>query len=137
MLKRARRAASGEKIEFKGRMWDPRHHFKNETIIEWLEIAPEEKREMIVTISPEEESRRKRRRDREYQENRRRAAGARPRGRYERDRSSALLKKIATARHLKNCGLSTGEIAERMGVTERTVQRWLKLSRSGSVAFPL
>jgi hypothetical protein len=134
VLKRARRAASGERIEFRGRLWDPRHHFKNETIIEWLEIAPEEEREMLVTISPEEEARRKRRRDREYQENRRRAAGARPLGQYDRDRSSSLGKKIAAARHLKKCGLSTGEIALRMGVTKRTVQRWLKSSRSGSVA---
>ena len=28
-------------------------------------------------------------------------------------------------RHLKNCGLSTQEIADRMGVSKRTVQRCL------------
>jgi hypothetical protein len=125
VLKRARRAARGEKIEFKGREWDPRHHFRNETIIEWLEITSEEEREMVVTISAEEESRRKRLRDREYQERRRRAKGVASRDQYEENRTSSLRKKAAVARHLINCGLSTGEIAERMGVRQRTVQRWL------------
>ena len=66
VLKRARRAARGKTIEFNGREWDPRHHFRNETIIDWLEITPEEEWEMVVTISAEEASRRKRLRDREY-----------------------------------------------------------------------
>lgn len=126
VLKRARRSAAGEKIEFKGQMWDTRHHFKNETIIDWLEITTEEEREMVVTISPQEEARRKRLRDREYQERRRRAAGAPIRARYDQSRSGALRKKTAAARHLKKCGLSTKEIAERMEVSDRTVQRWLK-----------
>jgi hypothetical protein len=125
VLKRARRAARGEKIEFIGREWDPRHHFRNETIIEWLKITPEEEREMVVTISAEEESRRKRLRDREYQERRRRAKGVAPRTKFDKNRNSSLRKKVAAARHLINCGLSTGEIAERMGVRQRTVQRWL------------
>lgn len=125
VLKRARRAVRGEKIEFKGREWDPRHHFGNQTIIEWLEITPQEEREMVVTISAEEESRRKRLRDREYQERRRRAKGVASRGQYDKNMTSSLRKKGASARHLKNCGLSTEEIAERMGVTQRTVQRWL------------
>jgi hypothetical protein len=108
VLKRARRAARGEKIEFMGREWDPRHHFRNETIIEWLEITPEEEREMVVTISAEEASRRKRLRDREYQERRRRAKGVAPRAQYAKNMTSSRRKKIAAARHLKNCGLSTG-----------------------------
>jgi hypothetical protein len=83
VLKRARRAVRDEKIELKGRGWDPRHHFRNETIIEWLEITPQEEREMVVTISAEEESRRKRLRDREYQETRRRAKGVATRAQYD------------------------------------------------------
>jgi hypothetical protein len=125
VLKRARRAARGEKIEFKGREWDPRHHFGNQTIIDWLEITPQEEREMVVTISAEEESRRKRLRDREYQERRRRAKGVPTRTKFDINRYSSLRKKVAVARQLMNCGLSTEEIAERMGVTQRTVQRWL------------
>ncbi len=126
VLKRARRAATGEKMEFKGQLWSPRHNFRNETIIEWLEITPEEEREMVVTISPGEASRRKRLRDRKYQEKRRRDQGDATRAQYDRGRTTALGKKIAAARQLRNCGLSNGEIAERMRVSERTVQRWLK-----------
>jgi hypothetical protein len=126
VLKRARRAQAGEKIEFKGRLWDPRHHFRNQTIIEWLEITPEEEREMVVTISPEEERRRKRVRDRAYQEKRRRAAGMETRSERDRKRNALMFKKSATARHLKNCDVPTGEIAERMEVSVRTVQRWLR-----------
>ena len=125
VLKRARRAARGEKIEFKGREWDPRHHFRNETIIDWLKITPEEEREMVVTISAEEESRRKRLRDREYQKRRRRAKGVATRPQYDENRTSSFRKRVAAARQLKNCGLSTEQIAERMNVSRRTVQRWL------------
>lgn len=102
VLKRARRAASGETIEFAGREWDPRHHFKHETIIDWLEITPEEEREMVVTISPEEDNRRKLLRDKAYQETRRRAKGVAPRAQYDKNRTSSLRKKAAAARHLKN-----------------------------------
>jgi hypothetical protein len=125
VLKRARRAARGETIEFMGREWDPRHHFRNETIMAWLEITPEEEREMVVTISAAEESRRKRLRDREYQEKRRRAKGVATHAQHVENRTSALRKNIAAARQLKRCGLSTEEIAKRRGVSRRTVQRWL------------
>jgi hypothetical protein len=121
VLKRARRAARGEKIEFKGREWDPRHQFRNETIIDWLKITPEEEREMVVTISAEEESRRKRLRDREYQKRRRRAKGVATRPQYDENRTSSFRKRVAAARQLKNCGLSTEQIAERMNVSRRTV----------------
>jgi len=130
VLKRARRAQAGEKIQFKGRLWDPRHHFRNETIIEYLEITPEEEREMVVTISPEEERRRKRLRDRAYQEKRRRGAGMEPRSERNRKRNALMLKKAATARQLKKCGVPTEDIAARMKTSTRTVQRWLEVTPS-------
>lgn len=122
VLKRARRAAAGEKIEFKGRLWDPRHHFNNETVIEWLEITPEEEREMVVLISEHE----RRRRDREYRRKKRRAESVPTRTEYDAKRSAAKARKISIARHLKTCGLATRRIAQSMGVSERTVQRWTK-----------
>jgi hypothetical protein len=125
VFKRARRAARGETIEFMGQEWDPRHHFRNETLIERLEITPEEEREMVVTISAEEASRRKRLRDREYQKRRRRAKGVATRPQYDENRTSSFRKRVAAARQLKNCELSTEQIAERMNVSRRTVQRWL------------
>jgi hypothetical protein len=124
VFKRATMAARGEKVEFMGREWDPRHHFRNETIIEWLEITPEEEREMVVTVSAMEESRRKRDRDRDYQDKRRRAKGVPTRAEHNKCTNAALRKRIAAASQLKKCGASTAQIAARMGVSQRTVQRW-------------
>jgi hypothetical protein len=125
IFKRARRAARGETIEFMGHEWDPRHHFRNETIIEWLEITSEEEREMVVTVSAEEASRRKRDRDREYQEKRRRAKGVSTLAEHKKNMTSLLRKKVAAACQLKKCGASTEQIAKEMDISRRTVQRWL------------
>lgn len=122
VLKRARRAAAGEQIEFEGQLWDPRHHFRNETIVDWLEVTRAEEREMVVTISDDE----RRRRDGEYRRKKRRADGVPTRAEYENKRSAAKERKVANARHLLKCGLSTEEVAQSMGVSQRTVQRWAK-----------
>ncbi len=73
VMQRAHMAARGGKVEWEGVEVDPRHRFKTETILEWLEITPEEEREMITLIS-----------DDERDEKRRRAAGAVPRGEHQR-----------------------------------------------------
>ncbi len=39
---------------------DPRYAFRTETILEWLDITPEEQRHMRVLIGPEEKCRRHR-----------------------------------------------------------------------------
>ena len=40
-------------------------------------------------------------------------------------RTLDVQERTTTARQLKDCGLSTAEIAAQMGVSRRTVQRWL------------
>jgi len=122
VFERMERLARGEKIEFEGTLWDPRYHYKHETIIELLEITPGEQRHMSTIIDDEES----RRRDREYRRERRRTEGVRPRGQYDQDRATDRQKKIATARTLKECGLSTKEIAQAMELSERQVQRLLQ-----------
>ena len=59
IFKRALMASRGERIEWRGLEIDPRYRFKTETIIELLEITPEEQKEMDVLISPAEKYRRK------------------------------------------------------------------------------
>ena len=59
IFKRAHMAAKGEKVVWEGVEVDPRYRFRNETIIEWLEITPEEQREMRTLISPAEKERRR------------------------------------------------------------------------------
>lgn len=122
IFERVHMAARGETVTFKGVEWDPRYHFHNETLMQWLEIAPEEERQMVTIIGQEEG----RRRDREYRRKKRRADGVQPRAQYEQKRTAALLKNSVAARQLRECGLSAKEIASKMGVSERTVQRWFQ-----------
>lgn len=125
IFKRVRMAARGEKVEFQGFEWDPRYHFKTETLIDWLEVTPEEQREMLVLIGEDERDRRKLRRDRHYAERKRRERGARPRTHYDRERSAGARERAAAARRHRASGRSTKEIAAMLGVSQRTVQRWL------------
>jgi hypothetical protein len=41
----------------------PRYKFRNDTLIEWLEITPEEERKLKTTISGDERRRRNHERD--------------------------------------------------------------------------
>lgn len=116
---RIKMLARGETVEFAGRQWDPRFHFKNETISEWLEITPEEERRMVTLIGHDEY----RRRDNESRRLKRRRAGVKSSREYNSERKAATGKKRSTARELKRAGLSTAEIAATMHISESTVRR--------------
>jgi DNA-binding CsgD family transcriptional regulator len=120
--------ARGETVEFAGREWDPRYHFKQGTLLEWLEItsADEEGLQLTQIISGNEYRRRKRVRDNEQKRRKRRAAGGKTAEQYNSGRKSVTARKRADARMLKSTGLSTKEIAYMMGTSEPTVRRYLK-----------
>ena len=94
---------------------------ERDDLIELLEITPEEQRHMSTIIGDEEY----RRRDREYRREKRRPRASTPRP-VRKKRTADRQKKIATARTLKECGLSTKEIAQAMKLSERQVQRLLQ-----------
>lgn len=60
VFRTSREAVAGKRVEWAGVDWDPRYRLKNQTIIEWLEITPEEEREMRTIISDDERRRRDR-----------------------------------------------------------------------------
>ncbi len=62
VFRTAHSAARGERVQYAGVEVDPRYRFKNQTIIELLEINADEEREMRTIVSDEERRRRDRRR---------------------------------------------------------------------------
>ena len=112
VFRTSREAAAGKRVEWAGVDWDPRYRLKSQTIIEWLEITPEEEREMRTVVSEEE----RRRRDRErkgYEMTR-------------REYETRAAKRRAQARRMAAEGLRSGQIAERLGISKRAVQMALK-----------
>jgi Homeodomain-like domain-containing protein len=104
-------AARGEKVQYAGVEVDPRYRFKNQTIIELLEITADEEREMKTIISDEE----RRRRDR------RRKNPEMTRQEYEGRAADRRLE----ARRMASEGMSRQEIAKTLGWSKRHVQRVL------------
>jgi AraC-like DNA-binding protein len=118
IFRTAREHQAGKRVEWDGLAVSPRYRFRNETIIEWLEITPGEERRLKTIISDDE----RRRRDRERDEKRRREAGAMTRDQYEgRARERRL-----GALELREKGLSRAQIANELGVSLSTVKRALR-----------
>lgn len=129
IFRRAQQAAKGEQIEWRGQSIDPRYRFRNETMIEWLGITPEEQRQMRVLISPDEA----RRRERERKQEQRRAAGTQTREDYLAQATAVDKREHALV--LKAKGMATAAIARELGVSRTRVQQYLKDGCKGSVAL--
>jgi hypothetical protein len=117
VFKRAHMATRRMTVEWNGLAVDPRYRFRNDTVIEWLEITPEEERQMVTIISDDE----RRRRDRERKEQERRRAGAMPRDRYE----ARAQERRQEAYRLRSEGLSERRIAASLGISKTQVHRLL------------
>ena len=118
VFRTAHASARGEKVEWRGMKLDPRYRLKNQTIIEALEITPEEERELRTIIGDDE----RRRRDRTRDEKRRREAGAMTRKEY----LVRAAKRRAEARRMSREGKSLRKIAEELGISKSAVQLALK-----------
>ena len=118
VFRTAHASARGEKVEWRGMKVDPRYRLKNQTIIEALEITPEEERELRTIIGDDE----RRRRDRARDEKRRREAGAMTR----QDYLVRAAKRRVEARRLAKKGKSLRKIAEELGISKSAVQIALK-----------
>ncbi len=130
IMKRAHMAAKGERIEWNGLKVDPRYKFKNQTVIEWLEIEDWEMEEMSVLISSDEA----RRRDTRAQRARRRAAGVMPREEYETRAAARIAELAPKVADLQRSGATYREIARVLKVSLRDVTKCVGLY--GGVASP-
>ena len=128
IFRTARDHQTGMRVEWNGIQISPRYKFRNGTIIEWLEITPEEERELKTIISDEE----RRRRDRQRDEKRRREAGAMTREQYE----GRAQDRRRRAQEMRARGLRTAEIAAELGISQRAVQIALKTAEAGEAKSP-
>ena len=117
LYRKAQAHAAGERVEFNGKKFSPLYTPKNQTLIDYLSITPDEERQLGTIISEAEALERDRKRD----EARRREAGAVDRGSY---LENAEMKR-AQARLLQAKGMKTAEIAAEMGLNPRVVRRYL------------
>ncbi|MGO8332099.1 hypothetical protein ACC778_08235 [Rhizobium ruizarguesonis] len=77
VIKRAKQAAAGHKVQFSGREADPRYRFKAATIVEWLGIEPAEQRAAGLRALVDEDRRRELNTERTRQSRHRRGAADR------------------------------------------------------------
>ena len=100
------------------------YNIKNKSLIEWMNITPEEQRELSTIIGPQE----KRRRDLEMKEAKRREEGIRPQEEYQQERKEKAMSKAEVIRRtLKNSPhITIRQIAEATGIPRSTVARLMK-----------
>jgi hypothetical protein len=120
VFRTAHQAARGEKVSYAGVEVDPRYRFRNQTIIELLEIDAEEERQLTTIISDTE----RRRRDREEKKRERCEAGAMSRQEYE----GRAAERRAAARRLASEGLSLRAIGRILGISHEAVRKALRNS---------
>lgn len=125
VLKRALHAAEGKKYEWNGMQVDPRYRFKAETLWdvfgELVMDKPELIPELRAIIPPEERAKR----EADLQAQRDRVQE----GRYKAKRSEYLQEagnRKEQALRLSQDGLTNREIADKLGVTTRTIHLYLK-----------
>ena len=119
LFDKAQQMERGEWVEFGGRKYPPLYTPRNDTLINLFQITDEEQKQLRTIISRNEASAR----DRARSEAKRRACGAVTREQYLQ--ASKDNKERAIAMHLR--GVSQTAIAEEMGVSRMTVNRWLKI----------
>jgi hypothetical protein len=125
VIDKTRSAAAGEKVPWKGHQRHPLYWLTNQSIIDRLEITPEEERYLKTIIS--EDTRRER--DRERKERARRSQGAQPRDEYIADARETRQHTRREAQTLRGEGRSLRETGRVLGISHTQVRRLLEGGR--------
>lgn len=119
VVARANAAARGEVVIFHGRALDPRYRYTNDTLIERLQITPQEERQMSTIVSKDEARRRDAGRKRLAREQARELGLAISRGAWLASHES----KRTSARLLRSQGESWKSIADQIGYSSPDAAR--------------
>ena len=122
VLSKARSAADGEALEWKGQQRGSRYWLTNEEIIRRLKITPDEERHLKTIISKNT----KKQRDRERKEKQRRSEGVAPREEYLAECRESRRHNRHLATELKAQGMSLREIGCELGISHMQVKRLLE-----------
>lgn len=128
VLNRAEAAASGKKIEFNGKLVDPRYRMKAETVIEWLEISEDEMRDADLRLAVTDELKKERRRA--AAEAKRRSEGRRTQAEVSADR----MRLARQVERLIDAGRTQTQVAKALRLTQGQVSRLLKAARDAGPA---
>ncbi|MCA1737841.1 MAG: hypothetical protein LC740_03135 [Actinobacteria bacterium] len=126
VLGKARSAADGETLEWKGQQRGPRYWLTNGEIIRRLRITPEEERHLKTLISKDT----KRQRDRERKKQKRRSEGVVPREEYIVGRRESRQHNHQLAKKLRAQGMSLRKISSELGISHMQVKRLLESMKS-------
>lgn len=127
VISRTRAAANGMRVQYAGMHWDPRYRFRTETIIERLEITPEEQQEMTTLI--DEDLVRERHKVKEAERKRRTGEVKVDRATYEAQAQGRRQRAL----QLREQGLSYRDVAKALQCSVGEAHRLLQGERSGSV----
>lgn len=118
VVKRAKQAADGLKMEFGGREVDPRYKFKASTIVEWLGIEPAEQRAAGLRALVDEDRRRELNTERTRESRHRRGAA---------DRSAQQMARLELGQKClylaAKDGMNRAELAEHFGVSTGQISK--------------
>ena len=125
IISRANSASGGEMVPWNGQRRDTRYRLTNETIIQILEITPEEQKDLETIVSGERKQEIRRQRDRERKEQKRRSEGVVPRKEYLAKSRDNRPHHRTLAKELKARGMSLRRIGSELGKSHTYVRELL------------
>lgn len=119
---------NGQRIEFAGKLVDPRYRMKAETVIEWLSISEDEMRDADLRLAVSDDLKKERRR--KAAEIKRRSEGRRTQAEVSEER----MRLARQVERLIDSGRTQTQVAKALRLSQGQVSRLLKAARAAGPA---